>query len=242
MTNKKRTALYCFSPPVMLVTFFVEITLLIYALWCYKLTPITRIIVAILASLAFFQLSEYMICGGMGVSGDSWARAGFIAITMLPPLGIHLASEVAGKAHRKIVWTSYGLSAVFVAFFLVISNAIERQVCGGNYVIFNLTESINWVYAVYYYGLLITGLVLCWTQANRIKKPETKKALRFLAVGYVLFMGPTITVNLLDQSTIAGIPSIMCGFAVILALTVVFFVAPYTVKLRNKHIKLWGIR
>lgn len=178
----------------------------------------------------------------MGVSGDYWARAGFIAITMLPPLGIHLASEVAGGAHRKIVWGSYALSAAFSTFFLVISDAVERQICGGNYIIFNLTQNINWLYAAYYYGLLITGLVICWTQANRIKKPETKKALRFLALGYLLFMGPTITVNLLDQNTIAGIPSIMCGFAVALAFIVVFFVAPHTVPLRSKHTKLREIR
>ncbi len=238
MIRKTGTTLYCFSPPVMLATFFIEITLLVYTLWRYKLNAITRIIVAILSSLAFFQLSEYMICGGVGVSGDNWAKAGFIAITLLPPLGIHLANEIADRRHRKLVWISYSLSALFVGFFLVVSNAIEHKVCGGNYIIFNLTQNVNWLYATYYYGLLVTGVAYCWTQANRAKKDKTAKALRYLAAGYVLFMGPTITVNLIDQSTISGIPSIMCGFAVTLAFTVVFLVAPNIVTLKKKHTKL----
>ena len=233
MTKKRRTTLYCFSPPVMLATFFVEVSLIIYTLWRYKLTPITRIIVSILAFLAIFQLSEFMVCGGMGVSGVDWARLGFVAITLLPPLGIHLANEIAQRRHRKIVWISYALSAMFISFFLVVANAIEHKVCGGNYIIFNLTQSINWLYATYYYGLLVVGLAYCWMQANRTKKPKEARALRSLAAGYALFMIPTITVNLLDQNTISGIPSIMCGFAVVLAFTTVFFVAPNVVKFRN---------
>ncbi len=239
MTRKKDTTFYCFSPPVMLATFIIEISLLVYTIWRYKLNNITKVTVAILGSLAFFQLSEYMICGGIGVSGDNWARAGFIAITMLPPLGIHLANEIADRRHRKLVWASYSLSAVFVGFFLVVSNAIEHKVCGGNYIIFNLTQSVNWPYATYYYGLLIVGVAYCWMQANRAKKSQNAKALRYLAAGYVLFMGPTITVNLLDRTTISGIPSIMCGFAIILAFTVVFLVAPNVIDIRNKKNKLW---
>ena len=238
MFRKKETTFYCFSPPVMLATFFVEIALIVYTLWRYKLTNITRLIVAILGFLAFFQLAEYMVCGGMGVSGDNWARSGFVAITMLPPLGIHLANEIAGKRHRKLVWFAYGLSALFVGFFLVVTNSIEHKVCGGNYIIFNLTQNINWLYATYYYGLLVTGVAYCWTQANRTKKANVAKALRFLAAGYVLFMGPTITVNLLDPATISGIPSIMCGFAVVLAFTTVFFVAPNMIDFRKKQTKL----
>jgi hypothetical protein len=42
----------------------------------------------------------------------------------------------------------------------------------------------------------------------------------------MVLMVPTTLVNLIDQNTIAGIPSIMCGFAVFLALALVFWVMP----------------
>lgn len=51
-------------------------------------------------------------------------------------------------------------------------------------------------------------------------------ALLYLGIGYASFMLPTTIVYLIDQTTIAGIPSIMCGFAVLLALCLVFAVLP----------------
>jgi hypothetical protein len=58
-------------------------------------------------------------------------------------------------------------------------------------------------------------------------KSEMKaSALKFLAIGYLAFIVPTTAANLIDPTTLAGIPSIMCGFAVILALVLVLGVLP----------------
>lgn len=45
-------------------------------------------------------------------------------------------------------------------------------------------------------------------------------------MGYVLFMAPTTFVNIIDPSTIIGIPSIMCGFAVLMAVALAGKVLP----------------
>lgn len=217
----------------MLATFVVEISLIVYTLWRYKLSNISRLAIAILGCLAVFQLAEYMVCGGMGVSGESWARLGFISITMLPPLGIHLAVEIAGKKHRYLAWASYGIALVFVGFFLFATSAIEHKVCGGNYIIFNITESVNWIYGFYYYVLLMTGVVYCLIQAKNSKNHAIKKSLQGFVAGYILFLLPTITLNLIDPSTTRAIPSIMCGFAVILAFVIVFWVLPSTTDIRK---------
>src|SRR5687768_2570427 len=87
-TNK----LFCFSPPVMIATFAIEIALAIYAVWRYKLNTISRLVVSLLVFLAIFQFAEYMLCGGFGVDGFTWSRIGYVSITMLPPLGLHLAT------------------------------------------------------------------------------------------------------------------------------------------------------
>ena len=233
IVTKKRTALYCFSPPVMLATFVVEVSLIAYTLWRYKLNTISKIATSILGFLAIFQLSEYMVCGGTGIFGDYWARLGFISITMLPPLGIHLATEIAGKKQQYLAWISYGAALIFVAYFLLISNAIEHEACGGNYVIFNLTQSVSWLYGLYYYGLLLTGIVYCLLQSSKSNIKKVKKSLRAFATGYILFLLPTATINLIDPSTTRAIPSIMCGFAVILAFVIVFLVLPNTTDFRK---------
>lgn len=222
----------------MLATFFIEVFLIVYTLWRYKLTNVTKLVIAIFGLLASFQLAEYMICGGLGMSGDMWARLGFIVITLLPPLGIHLAVTIAGGKHKLLTMLGYGLAALFAAFFMVVTSSVEHKLCGGNYVIFDMPNSMDIVYGVYYYGLLIVGTVYSFIQASKSKK-KTKVALRSLAIGYLVFLVPTTAANLTNASTIGAIPSIMCGFAILLALVLAFWVLPNAAELRHKSGNFW---
>ena len=94
----KADKLYCFSPPIMVATFILEVAFAIYTIARYKLTPVSRLAVAILIGLAVFQLAEFNVCeGAFGVDSLTWARIGHVAITLLPPLGIQLATKLAGE-------------------------------------------------------------------------------------------------------------------------------------------------
>lgn len=217
--------MYCFSPPVMLATFIIEIGLAMYLLWRYKLDRVTRLIVAMLVFLATFQMAEYMVCGGMGMSGDSWARLGYASITILPPLGINLVYALANKSNRLVTGAAYAVSAGFMGYFLFATDVFSGSSCMGNYVIFQLGTTAAQMYTIYYYGLLLMGIGLALQLAGDVSA-KRKRALIAFVVGYVLFMLPTTVVNTIDPSTIAGIPSIMCGFAVILALILAFRVMP----------------
>ena len=227
-TNK----FYCFSPPVMIATFLFEIFSVVYILWRYKLNLATQIIIAILVNLAIFQYAEYRICDG----GDiQWAKIGFVAISFLPPLGIHLASVIA-KKNTQYISLIYGLAAMFSLFFLLTS-AIESQVCGGNYVIFEYAKSplALIVYPLYYYSLTLMGMILSFKWARDKNNHKSKTALVSLGAGYAIFLIPTTTVNILAPQTIQAIPSIMCGFAVLLAVALVWKVVPNTTSLRSKR-------
>jgi fatty acid desaturase len=79
---------------------------------------------------------------------------------------------------------------------------------------------------VYYYGWLLLGMLLCWKYGRSTKQKSVRSALYALAIGYASFLVPTTIANTIDPSTIAGIPSIMCGFAVILAFVLVGRVLP----------------
>lgn len=227
MRYLKTGNLYCFSPPVMLATFIIEVLLAVYVVWRYALTPVTRLAVLILVGLATFQLAEYNVCeGAWGVSSLMWAKIGYVAITMLPPLGLHLATKLAGRSNRTLVATGYASGLLFAAFFLFSGNGIESQQCLGNYVIFQTAPWSVIPYAVYYYGWLIVTVGYALNAAKAMKKQSKRVALYALSVGYMAFILPTTTANVIDPSTIAGIPSIMCGFAVILALVLTFVVLP----------------
>ena len=128
--------LFCFSPPVMLATFLIELGLAIYALVHFKSTQLTRLIALLLVFLATFQLAEYMVCGGLGLNGVDWSRLGFIAITALPPLGLHIAHEIAGRKNRPLLAAAYVSAAGFAGYFAFATTAFVGNQCQGNYVIF----------------------------------------------------------------------------------------------------------
>ncbi|HSX28417.1 MAG TPA: hypothetical protein VLF60_03125 [Candidatus Saccharimonadales bacterium] len=217
---------FCFSPPVMLATFAVEIGMALYVLWRYKLSALTRLVMLTLIFLAVFQMAEYMVCGGFGMSAKTWSRIGYVAITLLPALGMHIVHIIAGRKSRVMVGLVYAAALVCVIYFAFASSAINGQECLGNYVIFQLARWASWLYVGYYYGLVAAGVGLCIRWSQTIRRQATRHALRLFAVGYLTFVVPTIAANLFSPSTLRGVPSIMCGFAVIFAIILTFGVLP----------------
>jgi hypothetical protein len=231
----KGVRLYCFSPPIMLATFIIEITAAVYATWRYRLNVLGRLVVASLLSLGLFQLSEYFVCGGAGLTASGWARAGYVAITMLPPLGLHVLYVLGERPGRRLVTACYTMAVGFIAYFLSYSYAFTGYQCTGNYVIFQLAIHSGIAYGAYYYGWLLAalGLGVRWLrrQAN-LPKPR-RQAIKGLLAGYLVFILPTAISNTVKPETRQGIPSIMCGFAVLYALILVAYMLPRVGQLRT---------
>lgn len=224
LKRRRDLKLYCFSPFVMLATFVVEIALALYALFRYKLNEVGRVAVITLVCLAIFQLAEYNVCEAGLVDSLTASRIGYVAITLLPPLGIHLAYALAKTKDRRLLLPAYITAAAFVTFFLLVGSALSGHTCLGNYVIFQMAPEAGWLYGLYYYGWMFAGIWLCLKLVQAA--PKVKKALYGLVVGYLAFILPTTTANFIDPQTIMGIPSIMCGFAVLFALTLAFWILP----------------
>jgi hypothetical protein len=226
----KSTTFYCFSPPVMIATFLIEIGLAAYAIWRYKWSTVTRLSVLLLVALSLFQLAEYMVCQGIGGDSLIWSRIGYVAITLLPAAGLHLILAVAKDKRRWLVWPGYIAAAAFTIFFALVGRSIEGHICMGNYVIFQLTPGSGGWFAVYYFILLGASLMLGLyhmsrkRQAGRSKR--SRQALAGLMFGYAIFIIPTTAVHLLNPETLSGLPSIMCGFGVLLALALGLIVMP----------------
>ncbi|HSX47265.1 MAG TPA: hypothetical protein VLF63_00680, partial [Patescibacteria group bacterium] len=123
MSKVKSTRLNCFSPPVMIATLMTETGLAIYTLWRYKLDEYIKIALATLVCLASFQLAEYHVCTGFGSTAEVWSRFGFIMITALPPLALHMMYKLTGYPGNKVVYGAYFSMAAFVLFFLTYHSA-----------------------------------------------------------------------------------------------------------------------
>jgi len=226
---------FCFSPPVMLATFIFEIGAAIYILWRYRIGRTTRLVILILLLLATFQFAEYMVCERFGLNSVQWARVGYAAITLLPPLGLHLVQRLGGSKARWPAYSGYVVALPFLIFFLFAHSPFGGQECLGNYVIFQIPRWVSWGYAAYYYGLLAIAVWYAWRFAARTTSTKQRVAMHTFAVGYMAFIIPTAAVAMLQPDTLRGIPSIMCGFAVLLAVALTFGVVPLIDKVKRKR-------
>jgi hypothetical protein len=221
-----RPVLLCFSPPVMIATIIIEVSLAIWVSVKYMTSSARRLILAILFCLAAFQLAEFNVCSP-SVPSLVWSRIGYVFITFLPPLGIHLITKIRREQRPRLLAAAYTAASAFAVAFAFLSNNLNRGVCAGNYVIFVLAQPLAMLYGLYYLGFVAVGLALT---RLRVKNPTSKTplALNWMTAGYVAFTLPTIIINFLLPMTRLGIPSIMCGFAVLLALILGLKVAPLT--------------
>lgn len=230
--HKKQTTFFCFSPPVMIATFLIEIALAVYTIWKYKPSLFTRLAIMLLVFLAFFQFAEFFIC-----TGDSmplqWSRLSFVAITFLPPLGIHAILTLSKQAKSPLVYIAYATGGAFMTYFALSAQSLTGNECLGNYVTFQVNQDITWLYALYYYGWVVISMLLAYYFGKRTANKQTKQALFGLSAGNALLLIPTTSANLIDSSTMSGIPSIMCGFAVIFALILGFYVLPRAARKRS---------
>ena len=219
----------------MLATFAIEIVLALYALYRYRSVMVAKLSIALLILLALFQFSEFNVCGQLlGLDSLTWSRFGYVCITFLPVIGVHLLLTIAKKSAPLLVIGLYSVAAVFAAYFLTVGHGLTASVCVGNYVIFEVNPNINTLYMLYYYGLEIFALITTVMLAKKAKQAKTRRALYGLAIGYLCLLVPTTTVNIINPETVRGIPSIMCGFAVLLAGFVAFVVLPNAAVLKHK--------
>ena len=224
MFKKYQGKMFCFSPPVMLATFLIEFSFAAYTYWRYELSTVRRLTITMLIALGTFQLAEYMICGGLGLTNIDWARIGYGSITLLPALGIHTIVALAGKKKPILVNAAYASCVAFIGFYLIGSGAVMGRTCAANYAVFSTFPGSSNLFAAYYYGWLAIGTYLALKWSNEL--PKRRKALQAMAFGYMAFILPTVAFNIIDPASRSAIPSVMCGFAVIYAFALVSKVMP----------------
>lgn len=229
----KNGVLFCFSPAVMLATFIIEFFGAIYTLILRRETLFNKIVIATLICLGLFQVAEYQICGG--ALGPTWAKIGLAAIVMLPALGMHLVAILTKQ--RYFVVMGYIFALAYAAMFLFAPGMGISASCEGNYVIVNTTGTTG--YGYYYIIFLVLALMqaatVLWRKKHQLTSQE-RDILIWTLWGYLSFMGPMAVVYAVLPEVRNGTPSIMCGFAVMLALILTFVVAPkYHDMVMTKH-------
>jgi len=209
----------------MVATFAIELVLALIVFVRYHMTRFGQAAGAVLLLLATFQFAEYRICTTTGALPLLWSRIGFIAITLLPLSGLYLVFLVSHKPH--FLKLGYATAVGFVLYFVFVPKSITGAICGGNYVIFNTSNDLYRLYGFYYLGFLLLGI---WESVEKIsslkRRTAGKRALQWLIVGYLSFMGPMGVSYILFPATRNAAASIMCGFALTLAFILALKIVP----------------
>lgn len=220
---KEKNKLYCFTPEVMLATFIIEIILAIYVFVRYKKLLFYYLVMGILASLAFFQLAEYQVC--VESTNFLWVRIAIISTMFLPIFGLHLIKVVQQNKADAFLRILYIGAILFSGVILFTEYVTGTVVCNGNYIIFQNHSPFPWLYPIYYFGLILWSIIEAYSMRTCCKL-KYKSILNWIIIGYLSFLIPSGLVYLLSESSQDNLPSIMCGFALMLAFILVIRVIP----------------
>lgn len=223
---------YCFTPLVSLVTFFIEFALAFFVLFRYKLTLFNKLSVITLICLGTFQLSEYFIC--TTTYGDLWIKVGYIAITLLPVLGVHSVTAITRK-NNFLVASAYVYATLLIAGIIFIPEIDLRTSCHPNYIDLKVSNWFNLVHSFYYAFYVLAGIYMLWNSLKKHVGDANEE--KWLLFAYATFLIPSEGLFLLRMISDSAIPLVMCGFAVIAAIILVLIVIPRQQQLELRKLK-----
>lgn len=207
----------------------IELALAIYSFVRYKPSKIKNIAIATLLLLAAFQFAEFNVCSGFLQNPVLWSRVGYVATMFLPALGLHGISIVAGRRNYALLAIVYAASFALAVAIMFVPGIVTISQCSGHYVLLRLQSPYAELFYLYYNAVLVGSIALAvWYM--RLATKQLKAVFGWYIVAYLVFMLPTALVYLLRPSTFDGLPSIMCGFAVITAVILAFRILPLAQK------------
>jgi len=219
----------CFTPIVSLSFAVIEFTLATILIVFFKKTYLRDFFAAIIYVLGSYQFTEFMLCTTS--HPILWAKLGFIAYSFLPAIGFHAMVKIFKKKINLFWIYLIPFSASLMA--ISSSNFIINAQCSRFFVdvFFNegigleLIRNLNyWLYMTYYFGFIVLSLFIVikdfFHQKNKIKKLIDED----IAIGITLMMVPTFILIVVFRFSQIKFPSILCGFAIFVAITAFFAV------------------
>ncbi len=157
----------------------------------------------------------------MGISENITGRIAFVIITFLPPTGYFLCTRVVGWKFPDY-WIGFAGGLALSIYFLSVSESVVLTNCNPLYATYE--NNISTIYGIYYLGMIAYSILfIIGHMILGNKKIENKIGLIIL-LGYLSFLTPMYIMVLIDPLKFGlAIPSIMCKYALVLAVTLGIF-------------------
>ncbi len=218
---------------VSLIFFGIELAILIVVIIFNRDHPHFWEIVALLALLQLYQLSEFLVC--IGVNAGLITRIGFVVITFLPPVGYFLCTRVV-KWKFPDYWFGFAIALAFSVYFIYETSSVTFGECNPFFATYESTGTItigegvkaydlriSVLYGIFYHGSLLYSI---WFLVEHLiwgkDKIENKYAVIVL-IGFLAFMIPMLLMVIIWPQYAVAVASILCKYALILAVTLLLF-------------------
>ena len=213
----------CFTPAISLTTAIIEFLLATIILSLFPKTTFKNFFAIFIYFLGFYQFTEFMLCTTN--YSALWAVIGFITYSFLPAIGMHAALKFSKRKFKPIflyiVPILAGISAIILPNFIQISRCEKYFVT----VISIFTNSTNllylipyFIYLMYYASFIIASCIIAYLYSRSVKDKNAKNLIYVLIVGILLMSLPTFILIMLLPQFGMQFPSVLCEFALLLAI------------------------
>jgi len=182
-----------------------------------------RLAVLIIFLLMIFQLLEWIMCG-LGFDSHLNAFIAFADISFLPPMGLFFILTFY-KYHSKLFALLFLPAIAFVIYYSTIIHLFNVHSCTAFYAIYKYPNGD--LYGLFYYlPVLVTIFFLIKGVLTSTNK-TTVHLSKMLLTAYILISFPVIIafslILLKNELLLHSIVSVMCKFALLLAITLTYF-------------------
>ncbi|MHA1401203.1 MAG: hypothetical protein ACTSQE_12710 [Candidatus Heimdallarchaeaceae archaeon] len=204
---------------VSLIIFTIELCILITVVILNRDHPHFWTVISILLLLQLYQLSEFLIC--IGINPQVFGRIGYVIITFLPPTGYFLAVKLTNWRYKDY-YLGFAIATAFSLIYLIDTSSVVLLDCNPLYATYY--SKFPLAYGFFYYGYLFLGVALLFYSLtlNNIERTNSKLSL-LLLIGYLSFIVPMHLMTLIDPAYLSVVPSIMCKYALLLAVILGIF-------------------
>jgi len=218
-----------YNPLLSVLTAAVEIGGAVWALNGPGRKPLIRTTASILLFLAGYQIVEAVFCTGLlPFTGSLLPRLAFIVVAWLPPMGLLLVAQLFPTSSRAPYWFAefmFLCCAVLVGRIATSPGFVTESVCMVVFARYTNPTPLYQTYGLFYQTGLMSMLLLSAYGVTICDDRRQRLLLGQVQLGSLAFIIPAlVTVSILPIAENA-LPSILCHFALLLALFLLRLVA-----------------
>ena len=182
---------------------------------------------AILLLLAGYQLAEVAICADVAAAGFL-PRLAFVIVTPLPSLGRVLIAQLR-RPRSRFLWGAahamLGVAAGVVVWILVDRSFASASVCNAVYARYTHAMPRFLAYGGFYWAGLAGMIAFSGHGTMTCRDPRRRQELAWVLGGTTGFVGLSMLTSWFVPTTRGALPSILCHFALFLAVCLARLVA-----------------